>query len=181
MINKCLYTKLVSLQFAHKVRGCSFHLMRRELCSWHEKNIKDFTFLAHFFFGVRHVSPVCLFILRESCEHTHTHFLVSCAGYYPVCLLQDLYNLPISYSYSTCQDVAGRKRFLALTPDPRGTERWHPWANVSVMSWVLRVWHWAQHNEWIIVYVMIGVVKRKGWGLLNSRNVIINWPLVVLL
>lgn len=124
-------------------------------------------FLPTFFSGLMHVSSVCLFMLLELCEHmlcryTHTHFLVSCAGYYPVCFLQDLYNLPISYSNSTCQDVAGRKRFLALILDPRGTERWHPWANVSVMSWVLQVWHWAQHNEWIIVYVMIGVGEKEG-------------------
>lgn len=38
----------------------------------------------------------------------------------------------------------------------------------------------AQHEERVIAHVDEGRAWRKGGSLLNSTNVIINWPLVVL-
>lgn len=64
-----------------------------------------------------------------------------------------------------------------------GSRPWKwPSANVHgqmcAWQWKLKVWHRAERNERIIVYVDESCVKKKGLRLLNSTSVIVIWPFV---
>ncbi len=161
----CIF--ITSLLECNEIRDAVFFHGENETSLLHKKWRMLCFLLSNSFFSMYRRSTVCFFspfhtywVVWICAFQIHTHFLLSSAQAINLSAFCRISIIWPSIIKILPAGTRGEKRcpqsFWTLKGLTANT------CNVSVTSWVLLVWHWAQHTEWIIVYAMRGVGEKEG-------------------